>query len=315
MPHSSGGGSHGGGSHGGSRSSSGSSKPSGVMNRPYPGASRYVYYRHHKPVFIYSNRNPEHSFRDGLLQILLITIVLIPIAIFCVSSDRHNPKKMKTDYDTQIVIQDDANVLTKNEELLKSLNAFFDTTGITPAVFTVKDEVWRKSYTTLERFAYDKYLDLFEDEKHWLIVYSPGAENDTGFDDWHWEGMQGDDTDPILSEHETNIFNDALQKALLQREKYEISEAIANAFDTLTPVVMNSYLTSYAFATILTFVVAYLLMFFFYFHPIRDSYYSKAVACPNNLVDQETCGYCDGVYVVGLHNNCPHCGAPITPKS
>ena len=61
MPHSSGGGSHGGGSHGGSHhsyhSSGSHSGSSSVPARhaksvPFEGATRYVYYRKHKPVFL-----------------------------------------------------------------------------------------------------------------------------------------------------------------------------------------------------------------------------------------------------------------------
>ena len=39
-----------------------------------------------------------------------------------------------------------------------------------------------------ESYAYDEYLDLFDDEMHWLIVFS--TDGDEEWEDWYWEGMQ-----------------------------------------------------------------------------------------------------------------------------
>ena len=310
MPHSSGGGSHGGGSHGGSHSSR-SSGPSGIQKTPYSGATRYVYFRNKKPVIIYSDRDPTNSLKESLGYLAFMTVLLLILCgVFCLFYC-HSPKKIIPDSGAGIVIKDEANIFTDTEELKASLNRFFETTGIAPAVLTVKDEVWREDYSTLERFAYNKYLEIFPSEKYWLIVYSPGPESKDGFDDWHWEGMQGDSTDDILTEVETGLFNETLQKALLQREKYSVENAVAFAFDTLTPVVMNKYLEKKCYSILIAIGLLWLYLFFTNFHPIKDSWYKKAVECPAEFVDQEKCRYCSGVYIVGFNKTCPHGGAPV----
>lgn len=59
-------------------------------------------------------------------------------------------------------------------------------------------------------------------------------------EDWYWEGMQGNDTDDVLTESVTNSFNDELQKNLTARTRYTVSSAISTSFDDLTPTVMKS---------------------------------------------------------------------------
>ena len=49
------------------------------------------------------------------------------------------------------------------------------------------------------------------------------------------------------------------------------------------------------------------------FHPIREHNYRKAEVVDSKFVDQEACEYCSGIYVVGYHTKCPHCGAPVKP--
>ena len=58
---------------------------------------------------------------------------------------------------------------------------FRDKTGVTPAIITVDNREWKGYYNDLENYAYDRYVNMFPDEKHWLIVYSSdlAAANDT----------------------------------------------------------------------------------------------------------------------------------------
>ena len=87
--------------------------------------------------------------------------------------------------------------------------------------------------------------------------------------------------------------------------------AVAFAFDTLTPVVMNKYLEKKCYSILIAIGLLWLYLFFTNFHPIKDSWYKKAVECPAEFVDQEKCKYCGGVYIVGFNKTCPHCGAPV----
>jgi len=313
MPHSSGGGSHGGGSHGGIHSSSRSSGPSGIHRGPYAGSTRYVYYRNKKPVIIYSDSDPatSYSLKISLGYIAFVTVLLLLISSVVCCANSHAPSRLTPDPEARVIIKDEANIFTDTEELYAALNCFFETTGIAPTVMTVKNEVLGKQFSSLKHFAYKKYLELFPSEKYWLIVYSPGPETEDGFDDWHWEGMQGDITDNILSTVETDLFNNTLQKALLQSEKYTVENAIAFAFDTLTPVAMKKYIQKSAIPGLCYIAFIWLIVFLKNFHPIKYKYYKKAEKCPDTFVYQEKCKYCGGVYIVGFNKTCPHCGAPV----
>jgi hypothetical protein len=154
----------------------------------------------------------------------------------------HHPHKLPQNYDYKIVVEDKANVLGNTAELRNSLVAFYNRTGISPAVITVENSDWQGYYSDLENYAYDLYVNHFADESHWLIVYSTpdGYSSSDGFEDWYWEGMQGNDTDDVLTESVTNSFNDELQKNLTARTRYTVSSAISTSFDDLTPTVMKS---------------------------------------------------------------------------
>ena len=43
--------------------------------------------------------------------------------------------------------------------------------------------------------------------------------------------------------------------------------------------------------------------------------YKKAVPCELKAVYQLSCNFCGGMYIVGMHTNCPHCGASIPPQN
>ena len=289
MPHSSGGGSHSGGSHSSSGSHSSHSSSGGgssggyhsnrrTSDKPFPGSKMYLYYQDRKPRFIYSN---------------------------------YDLKNKKPDF----VIEDNLDIFENEKNLKRSMKAFYEETGIVPAVITVKNEDWNKEYSSLEKYAYDEYVARFPDEAHWLIVYSEEIK-DNGFNDWYWEGMQGDRTDPVLTASRANKFTESLHKRLLQREKYSVDEAIAATFDEYTPQMMNIIMDKAQFFTCL-----FLFLVFG-----GSTYYSFAVAykspkVPEQLkhakavnltaVYQEACSYCGGIYIVGMHRECPHCGAVL----
>lgn len=247
MPHSSGGGSHGGGSHGGSHHSSHSHGGSGRSSRHvrstyFPDARRYVYYDHHRPVYVYADYDitEKRSPLRFLMLLFYLPFILFTFSMF--AEAYHHPHKLPQNYDYKIVVEDKANVLGNTAELRNSLVAFYNRTGISPAVITVENSDWQGNYSDLENYAYDLYVNHFADESHWLIVYSTpdGYSSSDSFEDWYWEGMQGNDTDDVLTKSVTNSFNDELQKNLTARTRYTVSSAISTSFDDLTPTVMKS---------------------------------------------------------------------------
>ena len=197
MPHSSGGGSHGGGSHHSSSShrsshrSSGSGPSRRIRTGYFPGATRYRYYHRHKPRYVYANYDIRKG-RSPLRLLMLLFYIPFFIAIVGMASETFRvPQRLSTDYDTSLVISDYINVFSDTKALENSMMAFYDETGITPAVFTVYNEDWQDNYSSLENYSYDLYVNAFDDEKHWLIVYSQPKERDENYKVEEYEkGMQ-----------------------------------------------------------------------------------------------------------------------------
>ena len=329
MPHSSGGGSHRGGHHSGShhssshrsssRSGSRSSAAKRVGSKPFEGATRYMYFRKKQPVFVYSNFDiTKRSKQAWVTRILILLFFVLPSVITLIAMlfiTGHFPKRLQTNYDTQIYIDDQIGGVVKDPNMLMdSMTKFQKKTGITPSVVFCPNDAWENNYDSLEKYAYDLYVNRFDDEKHWLIVYSTESKED-GFEDWYWEGMQGDDTDPILDSKQVDKFGESLQKYLLQSNQYSVDQAIAQAFNELTPHVMDKYFAQPGAACGIIFELVFLGIMFLAmdFHPVRDNNYRHAQVCDPKFVDQEPCEYCGGIYIVGMHLSCPHCGAPVKP--
>lgn len=238
------------------------------------------------------------------------------------------PEKLKVDYNSQIVIQDDANVLGDTTKLSDALEDFFNTTGISPAVMTVYNSDWEDNYTNLEKYAYELYVNRFYDEKHWLIVYSQPKDPDDEFNNWYWEGMQGDDTDSIITSSVAYDFTNDLHKRLLV-EGTKVNDAITDSFNALTPTVMKFRFEGETFGIGLFMLLFVCIHAFFmvFFRPDAKKYKGAVeVAMGENEIHlattsaqtvtmkQAACEYCGGVYTVGSCNVCPHCGATIQPQ-
>ena len=330
MPHSSGGGSHGGGGHSGGGSRGGSS--SGTRSTPtasrkyFAGATPYVRYHNGRTDILYADRDiTKTKKQDYISNIFVIIVITLFMAAFAfgsfssISGVFRAPKKLVTDHDTTIVIEDNLGIISDKAAMEKALSGFFDVTGITPAVVTVTNETWR-NYTSLENYAYDLYVNTFDDEKHWLIVYSqPAVIQNPNYVDWFWEGMQGDDTDNIITEYSAGVFNGLLQKYLTANSKYTVERAIRLSFEQITPQIMQRHTDkeSVKEASMILLVMAAMWGFPVFFSIMNilkmKNYkdYQKVPSVDGKVIIQETCDYCGGVYVVGTCLNCPHCGASV----
>lgn len=321
MPHSSGGGSHRGGSHrsrshSSRRSHSGPSSSRRHINTSYfPGAIRYVYMHRGTPRYVYADYDITKRRSPLRLLILILYIPFIFSFYTIIKSSMLPPKKLSADYNAEIVVKDEINVLGDTQRLKSSLEAFYDKTGISPAVFTVYNEDWQGKYDALEYYAYDLYVNAFSDEKHWLIVYSEPENPDPSFNDWYWEGMQGDDTSYILTEGKAAGFNTRLQRYLTDDSK-SVSEAISLSFDELTPETMKKSVDPAMLITLLVFVgfIAVHAFFIVFYDPNRK--YRNAVECPAETPaanptssHAETCPYCGASYMSGTVARCPNCQA------
>ena len=323
MPHSSGGGSHSGGSHGGSfhSSSSGSSgsHSSGprVSRSYFAGAHRYVYYRGHRPVYYYSTKKVDASnWKSTVISTAVIIVIWLSAGLAMFGDAFFPPEPLPLNYtETDLVITDAASVLTDSDtdELCAAFQEFQDTTGVTPALLTTNDEEWEGYYRTLEDYAYDTYVNWFDDESHWLIVYSEPEAHDPAFTDWKWEGMQGDDTDSIITEDVADKLTASVQK-YLTKQSCSVGEAVARGFRDLLPGIMNAHPDA---GMIIPFVFMIVIPCIFMgnriIEALRSRGQAKAVRCETDqgAIQEDKCEYCGGIYVHGLHESCPHCGAPI----
>ena len=335
MPHSSGGGSHGGGAHFSSHSS-GSSSFGGfdlsytdlfgpkIRRRPFSGSTTYFYYRNKRPVYFYSVSDAKESLDDGVQLIvkIILGVTVLPflmlLAYVCFVNGFHNPKPLPKVEDNAVIVEDNANVMSESEEddLMRSLQAFYDSTGIVPAVVTINNDSWKDYGKSLEDFAYDEYVSRFQDESHWLIMYSEPVTPDPSFNDWYWEGMQGNDTDFILTGRVTREFTEDLQKRLLMND-ITTAEAITLTFSEYSDKAMEKYVVVplVILGGVFSLMAVLLAIYIFNPHLIRKKMLNDATRLNSSDKPgpdiEETCDYCGGIYLIGYHFSCPHCGAAI----
>lgn len=137
-------------------------------------------------------------------------------------------------------IEDNIGVINNYDYLNKTLGEFQELTGICPYIITVYDSDWENNYNSLENYAYDLYVNHFYDEQHFLIVYSePETVYNNGFVDWSWEGMQGDDTDSIITSNNFSEFQKDLQRYLTMND-YTVGEAFQQAFHNSLGYIMEN---------------------------------------------------------------------------
>ena len=313
MPHSSGGGGGSFGGGGGSFGGGGSGGSSNHTSRNYfPGATRYVYYHNGEPHYVYSNTDISKGSSKWRFLIFLFYIPFIAFIIpLLITNVFHNPKKMDTNYDTSIVIEDNAGVLGDTTELNQALTDFFNETGIAPSVVTIYNEdLARLHYEDLEAYAYDCYLDHFSDESHWLITYSEPIDPSDG-DLYYWEGMQGDDTDKILTSKILGEFNPYLNRLLAEGDRPDVARSITMAFNDITPRIMKPGINlKGASPAIFMFLFIALHAGLMLASMLKMGRYKGAKAITLSAGEKK-CNSCGGRYAVGTGDTCPYCGAPI----
>ncbi|MDO5559892.1 MAG: hypothetical protein Q4F95_09885 [Oscillospiraceae bacterium] len=258
MPHSSGGGSHSGGSHssGGSHHSGHSGGGPTISRRPFKNSRRYIYHdRHGMEQSIYCTQLPKKQSLGTLIFQLLFLLPFFAVGgfmAFLAIKQMMPPSPMKPlSSFSDVHISDDADVLDNENKLENTLREFQKTTGICPYIMTVYDSDWKENYDDLEAYSFSLYVNHFPDEQHFLVVYSqPDDAEDQSFVDWSWEGMQGDNTDDIISERNFSKFQNDLQK-YLTRDDVTVSEAFDNAFThSLDYIMTKSSGNSEAFSMI-----------------------------------------------------------------
>lgn len=322
MARSSGGGSRSGGSHsGGSRSSGGSRGGSGggssrsyhTSSTPKAGCSKYIYYdKHRKAHFVYCDYDPSEP-RSPLRYALLLFYLPFFGALLTMLSGLFTiwaPENKDYIDAGRVIIEDNINVIQDKNALETDLKAFYDKTGVTPAVITVDDKDWWSDYASLEIYATELYYTHFDDEKHWLIVYSEPV--GASFNDWKFEG--------ILGEHTTNAIPDSTMNYLtnqIQSNLYKYTNAPDKAIGTAFNKTLTDGITYFRFNYEMLFMVLlfggfiFLHCYMMIFNNNGRKYYKDAKKVEEQ-VTIITCAYCGGTYGSDVTLACPHCNAPVT---
>ena len=307
MPHSSGGGSgsHGGGGssyHGGS-SGGGSffgggggffggddygngyydGRPPKLSKGYYAGAKRFRYRWRGQDRYFYSMYNTGKEFRP------LRGLILLPLILACLAFMFWPQLVSLKKYDRNILIQDNAGVLENSSRLRDAMQAFSDKTKITPAVITLYNEDWQHfGVSSLQDYAYSQYLMHFQDEKHWLIMYSEPKVKE-GEWEWFWEGMQGNDTDPVLTPFTTEVFNFTMHSGLVN-ENSPVPDIIADAFEAVTEKAQPKFLhPRIALGNVIPggMVLAALLIWGFFFMGLHRWKYRTAEYDPEDFSNED----------------------------
>ena len=217
------------------------------------------------------------------------------------------PERLPLKYDTAIRIEDNIGCVQDEAALRNTMESFLDETGITLSLITDTNDAWEDYYNSMEYYAYDMYVQRFPDESHWLIVYT--TDNGKDFDDWHFEGMQGDDTDIILPEQITNIFNQSMTKYLMQG--YSVDRALTKSLADIRAEKLMDIRFDKTGAAVITVITLFLVIHICI--TIRDpnKKYRKYTMIPDEVKKEDYCEYCGSAYWPGTVLECPNCGAPL----
>ncbi len=272
MPHHSGGGSHSGGSHGSSSGGhhGGSSGPV-ISRKPFTNSRRFRYYdRRGIEHYVYSTQMPK---KMSTITLIITLIMFSPfLLVGIISFSTLMPVKPLTPvYEVPDVhIEDHIGTIDNNSSLEKTLKDFEELTGISPYIITVYDSEWQDNFVDLIDYSYDLYVNHFDDEQHFLIVYSePENADELSFVDWRWEAMQGDETDSIITEENFARFQDDLQEGLT-KNNISTGDAMENAFinslDYMMKIDKNALAANLFFpivwnSIVLVFIISYIKNF------------------------------------------------------
>lgn len=156
--------------------------------------------------------------------IIIIVTALIFLGTFGFSSFKNFPRKLPAHYMDVPEVHDDINVIHAKDQLEDILKQYQEKTGICTHIYTVYHEKWINTYSDPSDYCMNVYTSNFHDEEHFVIIFSIPFKDAECYDnsnrdkhyvpDFVWEAVQGDDTDPILTEEMFTTFRKLLQKEL-----------------------------------------------------------------------------------------------------
>lgn len=134
-------------------------------------------------------------------------------------------------------ITDEARVLYDDVNVRKSMEYFYEKTGVQPYLH-VTDQIngmTNPKSSEIEAFAFDRYMELFQDEGHLLIVLVRFKNYDY---DFYFYYLPGDDAWTVFDEEAGNIFLAALSAYYNEGGNYD--KALQQAFTVTADRIMDA---------------------------------------------------------------------------
>ncbi len=116
-------------------------------------------------------------------------------------------------------IYDNAGVISDESSVNSAMNSFETNTGVSPAIFTIRNEL---SGDEFRQYARDLYSSNFEDQDHVLVVYQL-----TPAGTWSWTCVFGSNTGTVFTQDNINSFQTDLTDAF---SSGNVDSALVNTF-------------------------------------------------------------------------------------
>lgn len=203
----------------------------------------------------------------------------------------------------RIYIQDNANVLTDNEEqeVLGLLKDIYNTSGMPVTVYT-DDFSWKEHYDELSVYSEELYYRIGYDEDSMIILFT--VDNNNDFYDWEYDIYCGDDTIKCLSDAAFDKLLDNFQKGMANQN---LARALNYAWDSVMDDLAKTKV-NWAEAPILLFILAFYSVFYIAIlsgTKKQNDAYRYFKKNPEKLSNTP----------MTLYSLCPKCGAPNTTQS
>lgn len=281
----------------------------------FKGANKFVYLEEDRLKYIYANYDIAKNSKTGyFIEAGIITgIFLLALLLFGVSM---LPGKKLSGIANDYYFENRVGTEIANpDELTEAMELFYQENGISPAVIIMESETVN-FFDNPSICAYDCYINRFEDEGHMLILLSPSDKMQA---DWKVGIYLGEDARKAVNDSFVVQFNHKLEEELSKNQPIETAVGV-----TLTYLAPGARSENVRFAAyngkflLKIFLIVLLSVIYFSYIIIRYKKYfgakqkafNTAMPCPKVVVEAN-CKYCTGLYVVGAHLNCPHCGAPV----
>ena len=244
----------------------------------------------------------------------ILTLLLVPLFGICVKHVYGYPDRLDSKRILQGKVYDPDYLLGTEEQqkqLVLSMNQFREQTSVVPEILVVDYDEWcQKQYgQKIQNYAQYQYNHRYQDQKHWLIVYSELTVD--GQTRQYWGEARGNETTDWLTDRVVKKFMNDLRTNTDQYSN-DKSQAVSASFQALTEYEGRKHLQmTYLFLSVFIGVAYSVGMIWLVLMPWYLNYLYE-IARPIESLDTYDRGYCPrckGEILIGYTKYCPHCGA------